>query len=79
MIEFESVLKERIEDLNVKLKESNNLRETDILINEIDVRMCSRLHGQSEVWRQSTSHRNSRNEEEFQASKAVKRRTMRYS
>jgi hypothetical protein len=35
-IEFESVLKERIEDLNVKLKNSNNLRESDILINEID-------------------------------------------
>jgi hypothetical protein len=35
-IEFESVLKERIEDLNVKLKRSNNLRESDILINEID-------------------------------------------
>jgi hypothetical protein len=36
IIEFESVLKERIEDLNVKLKDSNNLRESDILINEID-------------------------------------------
>jgi hypothetical protein len=36
IIEFESVLKERIEDLNVKLKNSNNLRESDILVNEID-------------------------------------------
>jgi transcriptional regulator of heat shock response len=36
IIEFESVLKERIEDLKVKLKRSNNLRESDILINEID-------------------------------------------
>jgi hypothetical protein len=36
IIEFESILKERIEDLNVKLKYSNNLRESDILINEID-------------------------------------------
>lgn len=36
IIEFESVLKERIEDLNIKLKNSNNLRESDILINEID-------------------------------------------
>jgi hypothetical protein len=26
IIEFESILKERIEDLNVKLKNSNNLR-----------------------------------------------------
>jgi hypothetical protein len=36
IIEFESVLKERIEDLNLKLKSSNNLRESDILVNEID-------------------------------------------
>jgi hypothetical protein len=36
IIEFESVLKERIEDLNVKLKNSNNLRKSDILVNEID-------------------------------------------
>jgi hypothetical protein len=36
VIKFESILKERIEDLNIKLKNSNNLRESDILINEID-------------------------------------------
>jgi transcriptional regulator of heat shock response len=36
IIEFENVLKERIEDLNVKLKNSNNLRESDILVNEMD-------------------------------------------
>lgn len=36
MIKFENILKERIEELNIKLKESNNLRESDILINEID-------------------------------------------
>jgi hypothetical protein len=36
VIKFESILKERIEELNIKLKESNNLRESDILINEID-------------------------------------------
>jgi hypothetical protein len=36
IIEFESILKERIEDLNVRLKNSNNLRESDILVNEID-------------------------------------------
>jgi hypothetical protein len=35
-IEFEDTLNERIEELNLKLKESNNLRGSDILINEID-------------------------------------------
>jgi flagellar hook-basal body complex protein FliE len=35
-IEFDNALKERIEELNVKLKNSNNLRESDILVNEID-------------------------------------------
>lgn len=35
-IEFENVLQSRIQELNLKLKESNNLRESDILINEID-------------------------------------------
>jgi flagellar hook-basal body complex protein FliE len=35
-IEFENILKERIEELNVKLKNSNNLRESDVLVNEID-------------------------------------------
>jgi hypothetical protein len=35
-IEFENVLQNRVEELNLKLKESNNLRESDILINEID-------------------------------------------
>ena len=33
-IEFENTLNKRIEELNLKLKESNNLRESDI--NEID-------------------------------------------
>lgn len=36
VIKFEDILKRRIEELNIKLKESNNLRESDILINEID-------------------------------------------
>jgi hypothetical protein len=36
VIKFEYNLKKRIEELNIKLKESNNLRESDILINEID-------------------------------------------
>jgi transcriptional regulator of heat shock response len=36
IIEFENILHNRIEELNLKLKESNNLRESDILINEID-------------------------------------------
>ncbi|MPZ06823.1 MAG: hypothetical protein GEU26_10505 [Nitrososphaeraceae archaeon] len=35
-IEFEDTLQERVHELNIKLKESNNLRESDILINEID-------------------------------------------
>jgi hypothetical protein len=35
-IEFENTLQERVEELNLKLKDSNNLRESDILINEID-------------------------------------------
>jgi hypothetical protein len=35
-INFENILKNRIEELNIKLKESNNLRGSDILINEID-------------------------------------------
>jgi hypothetical protein len=36
VINFENILKNRIEELNIKLRESNNLRESDILINEID-------------------------------------------
>jgi hypothetical protein len=40
MIEFEHFLKERIEQLDLKLKDSNNLRESDILINEIDTLEC---------------------------------------
>jgi hypothetical protein len=35
-IEFENTLQTRVEELNLKLKDSNNLRESDILINEID-------------------------------------------
>jgi hypothetical protein len=35
-IEFENTLQERVQELNLKLKESNNLRESDILIDEID-------------------------------------------
>ena len=36
MIEFENSLQEQVEELNLKLKDCNNLRESDILINEID-------------------------------------------
>jgi hypothetical protein len=36
VIGFENILHNRIGVLNLKLKESNNLRESDILINEID-------------------------------------------
>src|SRR5918996_3715118 len=35
-IEFENILQERVQELKLKLKESNDLRESDILINEID-------------------------------------------
>ena len=35
-IEFENTLYKRIEELNLKLKDSNNIRESDILINEIN-------------------------------------------
>jgi hypothetical protein len=35
MVKFESILKARIEELNVKLK-NFKLRESDILVNEID-------------------------------------------
>jgi hypothetical protein len=35
-IEFENTLQERVQELNSKLKDCNNLRESDILINEID-------------------------------------------
>jgi hypothetical protein len=35
-IEFETILHSRIQELNLKLKDSNNLRESDILINETD-------------------------------------------
>jgi hypothetical protein len=35
-IEFENSLQERVQELNIKLKDSNNLRGSDILINEID-------------------------------------------
>ena len=35
-IEFENTLQERVQERNLKLKDCNNLRESDILINEID-------------------------------------------
>ena len=33
-IEFENILQNRVQELNLKLKDSNNLRESDVLINE---------------------------------------------
>jgi hypothetical protein len=36
IIEFENILQERIQELKLKLKDSDDLRESDILINEID-------------------------------------------
>lgn len=35
-IEFENTLQERIQELKLRLKDCDNLRESDILINEID-------------------------------------------
>jgi hypothetical protein len=35
-IEFENTLQERVQELKLKLKDSYDLRESDILINEID-------------------------------------------
>src|ERR671911_2509260 len=35
-IEFENTLQERVQKLKLKLKDCNDLRESDILINEID-------------------------------------------
>ena len=35
-IEFENTLQERVQELKLKLKDCDNLRESDILINEID-------------------------------------------
>jgi hypothetical protein len=35
VVKFENILKERLRELDMKLKEFNNLRESDILINEI--------------------------------------------
>jgi hypothetical protein len=35
-IEFENILQNRVQELNLKLEDSNNLRESDVLINEID-------------------------------------------
>ena len=35
-IEFANSLQERVQELNLKLKDCNNLRESDVLINEID-------------------------------------------
>jgi hypothetical protein len=40
IVKFESILKEKIEELNVKLKDSNSLQKPDILTNEIDTLDC---------------------------------------
>jgi len=50
-IEFENSFQERVQELNLKLKDCNNLRESDILINEIDTlesilgRLCDLKYG----------------------------------
>jgi hypothetical protein len=40
IIEFENILGGRIQELNMKLKDSDTPRESDILINEIDTLEC---------------------------------------
>jgi hypothetical protein len=40
IIESENILGERIQELNMKLKDSDTPRESDILINEIDTLEC---------------------------------------
>ena len=50
-IEFENTLQERVQELNLNLKNCNNLRESDILINEMDTfesilgRLCDLKYG----------------------------------
>ena len=50
-IEFENILQERVQELNLNLKNCNNLRESDILINEMDTfesilgRLCDLKYG----------------------------------
>jgi hypothetical protein len=56
-IEFENTLNKRIEVLKLKLKESNNHRECDVLITEIDTlesvlgRLSDLKHGDKELWK----------------------------
>ena len=51
MIEFENSLQERVQELNLKIKDCNNLQESDILVNEIDTlesilgRLCDLKYG----------------------------------
>jgi hypothetical protein len=40
IVEFENILGERIQELNLRLKDSDTLRASDILINEIDTLEC---------------------------------------
>lgn len=50
-IEFENLLQEQVQELDLKLKDCNNLQESDILINEIDTlesilgRLCDLKYG----------------------------------
>jgi hypothetical protein len=39
-IEFENILQRRVEEMNFKFRVENNLRQFDILINEIDTLEC---------------------------------------
>ena len=47
-IEIENKLHNRIEELNLKLKDCNNLRESDVLINEID--KLESILGRFKIW-----------------------------
>ena len=50
-IEFENLLQEQVQELDLKLKDCNNLQESDILINKIDTlesilgRLCDLKYG----------------------------------
>jgi uncharacterized transporter YbjL len=57
IVEFENTLNKRIEDLKLKLKESNNHRECNVFLNEIDTlesvlgRLSDLKLGDKELWK----------------------------
>jgi hypothetical protein len=78
-MEFENILKETIQKSNLKLKDSNNLRESDIMINEIDtlesVLGCLSDLRYGNITRAIEIAEANKN----QTGKAAKRKTLRYS